>query len=53
LPPSPLEKRERLEQLRVLEAGMSISAAVVDTVPVGVDAPDDLALADRLLKAQT
>ena len=53
LPPSPLEKRERLEQLRVLEAGMSISAAVVDTVPVGVDAPEDLALADSLLKAQS
>jgi 3-deoxy-manno-octulosonate cytidylyltransferase (CMP-KDO synthetase) len=53
LPPSPLEQRERLEQLRGLEAGMSIAAACVDTVPVGVDAPDDLALADRLLSAKT
>lgn len=42
LPPSPLEKREKLEQLRALEAGMKISAALVDTVPLGVDTPEDL-----------
>ncbi len=42
LPPSPLEKRERLEQLRALEAGMRIDAALVDTVPLGVDTPADL-----------
>ena len=49
LPPSPLEQRERLEQLRALEAGMSIAAAVVDTVPVGVDTAADLAHAEQLL----
>ncbi len=37
LPPSPLERREKLEQLRALEAGMRIDAAVVETVPLGVD----------------
>ena len=49
LPPSPLERRERLEQLRALEAGMRIDVAVVDTVPLGVDTPDDLARARRIL----
>lgn len=43
LAPSPLEKREKLEQLRALEAGMRIDAACVDTVPLGVDTPQDLA----------
>jgi len=42
LPPSPLELRERLEQLRALEAGMRIDVAVVETVPLGVDTPEDL-----------
>jgi 3-deoxy-manno-octulosonate cytidylyltransferase (CMP-KDO synthetase) len=42
LPPSVLERRERLEQLRALENGMRIDAAVVDTVPLGVDTPADL-----------
>lgn len=42
LPPSPLEEREKLEQLRALEAGMRIDAALVDTVPLGVDTPADL-----------
>lgn len=42
LPPSPLEKREKLEQLRALEAGMRVDIAVVDTVPLGVDTPADL-----------
>lgn len=37
LPPSPLEVREKLEQLRALEAGMRIDAMVVDEVPLGVD----------------
>lgn len=45
LPPSPLERRERLEQLRALEAGMRIDAAVVDAVPLGVDTPADLEVA--------
>ncbi len=42
LPASTLEKRERLEQLRALEAGMRCDAAIVDTVPLGVDTADDL-----------
>ena len=51
LAPSPLERRERLEQLRALEAGMSIGVALVDTVPLGVDTPADLARARELLGA--
>jgi 3-deoxy-manno-octulosonate cytidylyltransferase (CMP-KDO synthetase) len=42
LPPSVLEQRERLEQLRALEAGMRIDVALVDSVPLGVDTADDL-----------
>ena len=42
LPVSPLEAREKLEQLRALEAGMRIDVALVDTVPLGVDTPADL-----------
>lgn len=49
LPPSPLEIREKLEQLRALEAGMIIAAAEVDDVPLGVDGPDDLERARRML----
>lgn len=49
LPPSVLEMRERLEQLRALEAGMRIDVGLVDTVPVGVDTPADLARARQLL----
>jgi 3-deoxy-manno-octulosonate cytidylyltransferase (CMP-KDO synthetase) len=52
LPQSPLEKREKLEQLRALEAGMRIDAAIVDTVPLGVDAPEDLERARRMLEGQ-
>jgi len=52
LPPSPLERRERLEQLRALEAGMRIEVAFVDTVPLGVDTPADLARAEALLAAR-
>ncbi len=48
LPPGALELRERLEQLRALEAGMRIAVALVDTVPLGVDTPDDLARARAL-----
>ncbi len=51
LPPSPLETRERLEQLRALEAGLSIHVALVDTVPLGVDTPADLERARVLLGA--
>jgi len=49
LPPSPLERRERLEQLRALEAGMTIAVARVDVVPLGVDTPADLERARALL----
>jgi 3-deoxy-manno-octulosonate cytidylyltransferase (CMP-KDO synthetase) len=49
LPPSPLERQERLEQLRALEAGMRIDITVVDTVPRGVDTPTDLETTRRLL----
>ncbi|MCZ6720598.1 MAG: 3-deoxy-manno-octulosonate cytidylyltransferase [Proteobacteria bacterium] len=49
LAPSPLERREGLEQLRALEAGMRIDVALVDTVPLGVDTPADLAKARAIL----
>jgi len=49
LPPSSLEERERLEQLRALEAGMRIDATIVDSVPLGVDTPEDLARAREIL----
>ena len=49
LPPSPLEKQEKLEQLRALEAGMRIDITIVDTVPRGVDTPADLETARRIL----
>ncbi|MCC7274349.1 MAG: 3-deoxy-manno-octulosonate cytidylyltransferase [Alphaproteobacteria bacterium] len=49
LPPGVLERRESLEQLRALEAGMRIDVALVDTVPLGVDTPDDLARARAML----
>jgi 3-deoxy-manno-octulosonate cytidylyltransferase (CMP-KDO synthetase) len=42
LPPSPLEQREKLEQLRALEDGMRINVAIVDAVPIGVDTLEDL-----------
>jgi 3-deoxy-manno-octulosonate cytidylyltransferase (CMP-KDO synthetase) len=49
LPLSPLEKQEKLEQLRALEAGMRIDITIVDTVPRGVDTPADLETARRIL----
>ena len=49
LPPSILEKRERLEQLRALEAGMRIDVALVSSVPLGVDTPEELDKARALL----
>ena len=49
LPPSPLERREKLEQLRALEAGMRIDVVIVDSVPSGVDTPEDLARARAVL----
>ena len=52
LPRGPLEQRESLEQLRALENGMRIDVARVDTVPLGVDTPDDLARARAMLSGQ-
>jgi 3-deoxy-manno-octulosonate cytidylyltransferase (CMP-KDO synthetase) len=52
LPQSVLERRESLEQLRALEAGMRIDAALVDTVPFGVDTPSDLTRARALMQAR-
>jgi 3-deoxy-manno-octulosonate cytidylyltransferase (CMP-KDO synthetase) len=49
LPPSVLELREKLEQLRAIEAGMRIDVGIVDTVPRGVDTPADLETARRIL----
>lgn len=49
LAPSALEKRERLEQLRALEAEMRIDVAVVASVPLGVDTPADLDAARAIL----
>ena len=49
-PPSPLELRERLEQLRALELGMSIWAAVIDEAPISVDNPADLERARKFAR---
>ncbi len=49
LPASTLERREKLEQLRALEAGMRIDVAIVDSVPLGVDTRDDLEAARVML----
>ncbi len=49
LPPSPLEQRERLEQLRAVEDGMRIDIIVVEDVPLGVDTPHDLERARQIL----
>lgn len=48
-PPSPLERREKLEQLRALELGLSIWAAVIDAAPISVDNPTDLEAARALV----
>jgi len=53
LPPGLLEKRERLEQLRALEAGMRIDVALVDTLPLGVDTPAELERARAILAHST
>ena len=49
-PPSPLEKREKLEQLRALEMGLQIWAAVIDEAPLSVDSPADLEAARALAR---
>ena len=46
-PPSPLEKREKLEQLRAMELGLTIRAAVIAAAPIAVDSPADLEAARR------
>lgn len=48
-PPAMLEKREKLEQLRALALGMRIDIAIVDTIPLGVDTPEDLERARKIL----
>lgn len=53
LDPSPLEKREKLEQLRALEAGMHIAVARIDKVPLSVDTPEDLQKARTLLSRES
>lgn len=49
LPPSANERREKLEQLRALDAGMRIDVAIVKSVPLGVDTPEELAKARKML----
>lgn len=49
---SVLEKRESLEQLRALEAGMRIDAEIVNSVPLGVDTPQDLERARALIEGR-
>ncbi|NJR20314.1 MAG: 3-deoxy-manno-octulosonate cytidylyltransferase [Hyphomonadaceae bacterium] len=51
-PPSPLEMREKLEQLRALEMGMTIVATLVDDFPKGVDTPEHLEAARAWYRAQ-
>ncbi len=53
LPPSALERQEKLEQLRALEAGMRIDITIVETVPRGVDTPADLETARQILKPRS
>ncbi len=50
-PPSPLERREKLEQLRALEIGLSIWAAIIDQAPISVDTPSDLVAARAAVEA--
>ena len=53
LPPSTLERQEKLEQLRALEAGMRIDITIVDIVPRGVDTPADLETTRQILKLRS
>ena len=50
-PPSPLERRERLEQLRALELGLTIHAALTDSAPISVDTAADLEAARAFARA--
>ena len=47
--PTTLEKAEKLEQLRALELGMKIGVKIVNTIPLGVDVPGDIVLAEKIL----
>lgn len=49
LPPSENEQREKLEQLRALDAGMTIGVCIIDEAPIGVDTPETLEMARRKL----
>lgn len=51
LQPSALERREKLEQLRALENGLHIEVGVVNSVPLGVDVPEDVGRAEKILDA--
>jgi 3-deoxy-manno-octulosonate cytidylyltransferase (CMP-KDO synthetase) len=53
LPPTPLERAEGLEQLRILEYGFRIRTVETTTDAIGVDTPDDLERVRRLLQATT
>jgi 3-deoxy-manno-octulosonate cytidylyltransferase (CMP-KDO synthetase) len=53
LPLSPLERQEKLEQLRAMEAGMRIDITIVDTVPRGVDTPADLETTRKILASRS
>ena len=50
-PPTALERTERLEQLRALETGVRIGVVPAESVPVGVDTPEDLEQVRRLMSA--
>jgi 3-deoxy-manno-octulosonate cytidylyltransferase (CMP-KDO synthetase) len=50
-PPSPLERREQLEQLRLLENGIKIRIVEVEKDSIGVDTPEELAELNRRLSA--
>jgi 3-deoxy-manno-octulosonate cytidylyltransferase (CMP-KDO synthetase) len=51
-PPSDLERREKLEQLRALEIGLAIDATVIAAAPLSVDTPADLAAARAFARSQ-
>ena len=53
LKPSPLEKSEKLEQLRALEAGIEIKILVTNEKPLGIDTVEDLNKFKNLLKRET
>lgn len=50
LPPTPREQAESLEQLRVLESGFPIGVAIIDEILLSVNSPEDLKIANQLLR---